>query len=252
MPSVLIFGGSGQVARLITKELIEKGDIVHSVIRNPAQSESLIQLGAKPVVQSVEDSSVAELTSMLKKISPDVIIWSAGAGGSTTSERTRKVDYEAAVKSFDAAAAAGVKRYIMVSAADTRDRENKPVPTWYGEADKQASDMYWSVIGDYAQAKLDADRDLVTRNKERGLHYSIARPTWYGDVEGSGKIAIGKVPALSAGKIARSDVASAVVAAVYDDGTIGRAFDIAPGDTPIKDAIARVGKEGIDTFEGYY
>ena len=35
-----------------------------------------------------------------------------------------------AVKVFDATAAAGVKRFIIVSAVDIRDRENKPAPEW--------------------------------------------------------------------------------------------------------------------------
>lgn len=35
-----------------------------------------------------------------------------------------------AIKVFDATAAAGVKRFIIVSAVDIRDRENKPTPEW--------------------------------------------------------------------------------------------------------------------------
>lgn len=35
-----------------------------------------------------------------------------------------------AVKVFDATAAAGVKRFIIVSAVDIRDRENKHTPAW--------------------------------------------------------------------------------------------------------------------------
>jgi len=99
-------------------------------------------------VQSIEDSNVNDLTATIRKHSPSVVIWSAGAGGGSPA-RTKAVDHEGktnsavpcqvrymltrrigAVKVFDATAAAGVKRFIIVSAVDIRDRENKPTPEW--------------------------------------------------------------------------------------------------------------------------
>jgi hypothetical protein len=44
-------------------------------------------------VQSIEDSSVNDLTATIKKHSPNVVIWSAGAGGGSP-ERTKAVDHE--------------------------------------------------------------------------------------------------------------------------------------------------------------
>jgi hypothetical protein len=44
-------------------------------------------------VQSIEESSVNELTATIKKHSPNVVIWSAGAGGGSP-ERTKAVDHE--------------------------------------------------------------------------------------------------------------------------------------------------------------
>lgn len=62
----------------------------------------------------------------------DVVYFSAGAGGKGGAERTRMVDYEGAVKVFDAIEAVkGTKpRLIMVSAIDVRDR-SKPAPEHY-------------------------------------------------------------------------------------------------------------------------
>ena len=91
MPTVLIFGGSGKVARLLTKKLVGASYNVHSIIRNPEQSDDIKGLGATPVVQSIEEASVDDLTTTLKKVDPDIVVWAAGAGGGNP-ERTKTVD----------------------------------------------------------------------------------------------------------------------------------------------------------------
>ena len=59
-------------------------------------------------------------------------MFSAGAGGKGGAERTKKVDYEGALKVFDAIEAVQTKtpRFILVSAIDVRDR-SKPAPAHY-------------------------------------------------------------------------------------------------------------------------
>lgn len=62
----------------------------------------------------------------------DVVYFSAGAGGKGGEERTKKVDYEGALKIFDAIE--GVEesvrpRLVLVSALDVRDPET--IPTHY-------------------------------------------------------------------------------------------------------------------------
>lgn len=92
MPTALILGGSGKVARHLTTKLAASSYTIHSIIRNPAQIPDLEGLGAKPIIQSIEDSSVDELAATIKKANPDVVIWSAGAGGGNP-ERTKTVDH---------------------------------------------------------------------------------------------------------------------------------------------------------------
>lgn len=91
MPTVLIFGGSGKVARLLTKKLVGASYTVHSIIRNPEQSDDIKGLGATPIVQSIEEASVDELTTTLKRVDPNIVVWAAGAGGGNP-ERTKSVD----------------------------------------------------------------------------------------------------------------------------------------------------------------
>ncbi|EME85917.1 uncharacterized protein MYCFIDRAFT_210362 [Pseudocercospora fijiensis CIRAD86] len=250
MPTTLIFGGSGKVARHLTRLLVSEGQTVHSIIRNAAQTPEIESLGGKPIVQSIEASSIEDMIQTIKSTNPSTIIWAAGAGGGSP-ERTQKVDNEGARKSMDATAKAGVtKRYIIISAIDVRDRESRPEPEWYNDSDRERSGRVWGAIGPYMQAKFAADRDLVMNNEKRGLEYTIVRPGGLSQEAGKGRISAGKVH-LDA-MISREDVARAVVEIMKNDGTIGLAIDMVGGDTPIKDAIAEVAKNKIDSFAGRY
>lgn len=51
--------------------------------------------------------------------------------------------------------------------------------------------------------------------------------------------------------VSREDVAAVIVQCMKDTGTIGLAFDVVGGDTPISEAISQVSKQKIDTFEGF-
>ncbi|MCG3024048.1 NAD(P)H-binding protein, partial [Escherichia coli] len=75
----------------------------------------------------------------------DAVVFSAGAGGGDP-ERTNAVDYEAAVRTMQAAKQAGVNRYVMVSYARALvDVDNlDPKDSFYP----------------YAKAKHDADEYL--------------------------------------------------------------------------------------------
>ncbi|KAE9989657.1 hypothetical protein EG327_002420 [Venturia inaequalis] len=222
---------------------------VHSIIRSSSQSASLQSLGAHPIVQSIEDSSVSDLATTIRNVNPSVVIWSAGAGGGDPS-RTDTVDRKGAIKSMDATAEAGVSRYIIVSALDVRDRESKPIPEWYNDDDKARSDRVWGVIGAYMKAKLDADTELVRGNEKRKLKYTIVRPGQLTEDDGKGTVIAGKIH-LGA-PIAREDVARTVVECIKNDGTIGLAFDVVGGDEDVRKAVEGVVSGKQDTFEGYH
>ena len=64
----------------------------------------LQSIGTTPHILSIENATVPEITVFLTDTKPDVILFSAGAGGKpgdqgeAAKERTMKVDYEGAVK----------------------------------------------------------------------------------------------------------------------------------------------------------
>ncbi|KAF2764309.1 NAD(P)-binding protein [Teratosphaeria nubilosa] len=247
--NTLIFGGSGKVARHITRLLAAEGHNVYSIIRNPDQIPAIESLGGKPIVQSIECSSVDDFAQTIKENNVNAVIWSAGAGGGNP-ERTKTVDNEGAIKSFDATAKAGVKRFIMVSALDIRDRKGKPEPEWYDDDDRARSDRVWKAIGSYMEAKFTADRNLVTENGRRGLEFTIVRPGGLSEDPATGKVAAGKV---HLGRmVPREDVAGVVVECLRNQGTVGRVFDVVGGEVGIREAVEGVVRERVDTFEGRY
>jgi len=248
MPTTLIVGGSGKTARHLTRLLTTThSHTVHSLIRNADQSPSLRSLGAHPIVQSLETSSVSDLASTIRSVAPDVVVWAAGAGGGSP-ERTQSVDRDGAIKIFDACAEAGVRRFITVSAMDVRDREGKPEPEWYDEEDRGMSKRLWGAIGVYMEAKYAADRELVEGNGRRGLKWTIVRPGGLTDAEGKNTVAAGKVHLKTT--VSREDVARVVVACMQNEGTVGMAFDVVGGDVDVEEAVRKVVQDKADTFEG--
>lgn len=238
------------MARHITRLLAAEGHNVYSMIRNAEQKSDIEGIGGKPVVQSIEDSSVDDMAKTIADLKASTVIWSAGAGGKGGLDRTQAVDKDGAIRSMDATAKAGVKRYIIVSAVDVRDKENKPEPDWYNDEDRDRSNKVRSALGFYMECKFAADRSLVTDNGRRGLEYTIVRPGGLSDDPAKGAIEAGKVHLNQV--ISREDVASVVIECMKQDATKGLAFDCVGGDTPVADAIAKVAKEKIDTFEGRY
>ena len=247
--NIVLFGGSGKVSRHLTRLLASQGYSVRSIIRNASQKADIESLGGKPIVQSIEDASVDDMAKTISDAKAAAVIWSAGAGAGNPA-RTRAVDHEGAVRSMDAAAQAGVKRYIMVSAIDVRDRKNRPEPEWYNDDDRERSNRVWEAIGTYMIAKFAADRSLVVENARRGLDYTIVRPTQLTDDPGQGKIAAGKVRTTQ--PISREDVAAVVLECLKQDGTKGLAIDCVGGDATIADTIAEVVEGRLDAFEGRY
>ncbi|MGV7904346.1 NAD(P)H-binding protein, partial [Mycobacterium kansasii] len=82
-----------------------RGDAVTSWIRNPEHAADVATTGAKPLVLDVEHASREEIAAALA--GADAVVFSAGAGGGNP-DRTYAVDRDAAIRSVQAAEAAGV------------------------------------------------------------------------------------------------------------------------------------------------
>jgi nucleoside-diphosphate-sugar epimerase len=254
MTTALIFGGNGKTARQLTTILLDAKTphTIFSVIRDPKQIPDLEAIGAKPIVQDISTGTEADFLEIIERTRPDVLVWAAGGKDPKSAEA---VDRDGAIRAMNALAKATVttKRYIVISALDVRDRENKPVPDWYTEADEKLSERMWGVIGPIMRAKLAADTELRVGNAARKLNYTIVRPGGLTEGRGTGKLRAGKVGVI--GMITREDVARVIYAALHNKKTHGLAFDVlGPTDesSTIEDEVSRVAENHEDTFEGYY
>jgi dTDP-4-dehydrorhamnose reductase len=82
---VLLLGGHGKIAQLLTPLLLKRTWTVTSVIRSQEQVPTIERLGAgqpgklNVLVRSIEDvTSQEDATSILNEVKPDYIAWSAG------------------------------------------------------------------------------------------------------------------------------------------------------------------------------
>ncbi|MHA6669572.1 SDR family oxidoreductase [Homoserinimonas sp. A447] len=216
MSRIVIVGGHGKVALRLARMLADRGDEVTSLIRNPGHAAEVAEHGATPVVADVEALSAEELSTHFA--GHEAVVWSAGAGGGDP-ERTYAVDRDAAIRSMEAAASAGVKRYVMVSYLGARaDHGVDPQNSFFA----------------YAEAKAAADDHL----RQTDLDWTILGPGGLTLDAGTGLIAVGYE--LQGGKVSREDVAAVAAAVLGDGGTIGQTIPFVGGDTPIGEALARL------------
>lgn len=117
MTRIAIIGGHGKVALKLSRLLADQGHAVTSFFRNPDHAADVEATGARPSVFDVEKATTEDMVAALR--GHDAVVWSAGAGGGNPA-RTYAVDRDAAIRSMDAAAEAGVDRYVMVSYIGSR------------------------------------------------------------------------------------------------------------------------------------
>ncbi|MCX6502318.1 MAG: SDR family oxidoreductase [Microbacterium sp.] len=215
MSRILVFGGHGKVALYLERLLAARGDDVTAVIRNPDHEAEVAATGAVPVVLDIETLDVDALTNLVA--ANDAIVWSAGAGGGSA-ERTYAVDRDGAIRSMDAARAAGVRRYVMVSWIGSKPDHGIP-----------ENDAFFA----YADAKLAADEHL----RASGLDATILGPGTLTLEDATGLI---EIDPQGRGEVPRADVAAVIAAVLADDTTIGRTIRFGSGDTPIVEALRAV------------
>lgn len=209
---VFVVGANGQIGKTIV-QLLKESDTheVRAMVRKQEQAEVFEQDGVETKVADLE-GTVDEIAAAASGC--DAVIFTAGSGGHTGPDKTLLIDLDGAVKTVEAAKKAGIDRFIIVSALQAHRREN------WNEA-----------IRPYYVAKHYADKEV----EASGLTYTIVRPGGLRNEEGTGKVTIGENLERSA--IPREDVARTVVAALDEENTFNRAFDLVSGDTPIKEAL---------------
>jgi uncharacterized protein YbjT (DUF2867 family) len=216
---IVIAGGHGKIALILERLLSARGDSVAGFIRNPAQVADLAATGATALLVDLEKASVDDVAAQLG--GADAVVFAAGAGPGSGAARKETVDRDAAILLADAAEAAGVGRYVMISSM---------------AADPQAT-ADDEVFQAYLRAKGVADEAIRSRP---GLNWTIVRPGALTDDAGTGRVTVAE--SADRGSIPREDVAAVLVAVLDEPGTAGRTFDVVSGDTSIAEAVAALAR----------
>lgn len=213
MTHIFIVGGAGQIARLMTPQLIANGNRVSSLYRHDEQHDQLADLGATPVKGDLTQISVQDMAVMMEDV--QTVVFAAGAGGAGE-ELTKAVDGEGFEKTVAAAKEAGVKRIYLISV--------------FPEAGRTAD--LGEGFENYMRIKKMADVHLV----RSGLEFVIIRPGTLGDDAGTGKVAAGL--AVPYGTIQRADVASFIAETIATPQIVNTIIELAPGEDPIPVAVS--------------
>lgn len=216
---VVIAGGHGQIALILERLLSARGESAAGFIRNPAQVGDLEAAGAEGLVVDLEKASVDEVAGHLR--GADAVVFAAGAGPGSGAARKDTVDRDAAILLADAAEAAGVDRYVMVSAM---------------AADPQAT-ANDEVFQAYLRAKGVADEAIRSRS---GLKWTIVRPGALTNEAATGRVTVAE--STGRGSVPRADVAAVLVAVLEEPSTAGHSFDLISGETPIAEAVAALAR----------
>ena len=211
---VLIAGAHGKTARHLTRMLVEDGHEVRGLVRKEEQTGDVEADGAEAVLVDLEAEEVeGRLGDAVKGC--DAVVFAAGAGPGSGDERKETMDYGGAAKLVEAAERNEARRYLMLSAMGAADPEAGP-----------------EAMRPYLRAKARADERLQSSS----LDYTVIRPGSLTEDGGTGAIEAAEKLGRR-GEIPREDVARTFAAALEDENTYHKTFEILAGEVPIREAL---------------
>ena len=208
---VIVIGANGKTATRVVS-LLKENDVHEPVamIRNLEQRAKFDDLGVATVLADLE----YPIDNAIKGC--DAIIFAAGSGGQTGKDKTVLVDHIGAIRSMVAAQVHGAHRYVMLSSIN---------------ADENST----SKIAHYHKAKAMADHHLM----DTDLDWTIICPGGLRDDEGKGLVSVSE-KTHQEGITTRDNLATALVACLDLDNTIGKRFSLLEGETPMLNALRSV------------
>jgi len=217
--NVVIAGGHGQIALLLAKRLTAQKHAVASLVRDPDHTADVRAAGATASVVDLETASIAEVAAQLD--GADAAVFAAGAGPGSTAERKDTVDRGAALLLADAAAKAGVRRYLLVSSTGVD-----------AEPDPERGEV-WAA---YIAAKKAAE-DAI--RADPNLDATILRPGKLTDEPATGKVLLAPPP-VDRSEVTRDDTAAVLVALLEAPGTAGKTLELRGGYQDVAAAVAEM------------
>jgi uncharacterized protein YbjT (DUF2867 family) len=212
---VAVAGAHGNIAMRLIGLLTAEGEPVVGLIRNPEHAADVSRQGADSVVCDLEHAPLDDIEAAIQGV--DAVVFAAGAGPGSGAERKLSMDRDGAIKLLAAAEAAGVQRYVIVSAVGAED----PPP---GE----------EIFNVYLRAKAEADAAV----KASPLDWTIVRPGRLTDEPGTGRVRLAIEP--FRGEISRDDIAAVLARVLSDPRATGLVLYVNSGDDTIEEALEQV------------
>jgi nucleoside-diphosphate-sugar epimerase len=220
---ISIVGGHGQIARILSRKLVERGHAVRGLVRSQDQFDDLRNDGSEPELCDVEAAGESDIDEALA--GSDVVVFAAGAGPDSGPERKRSLDRDGAVKSVESAVRIGAERFVIVSSMGADD-----------PPDASDDNDSFSV---YLRAKHDADAAARAASDRSDLEYTIVRPGKLTDDEATGTVQLAEHA--DRAEIPRSDVAEVLAELIHSGSGKGATFEVVSGSTAIADAVRSLG-----------
>lgn len=203
---VFVFGGSEGVGEHVFKRLAAEGHETVTVAETDNRAEALRMLGATDVIVSKKNKNFTGGIG-----GSDAIIYIAGSSFGAGEDQEILVDYEAVVKSLEEAQRQETGRVVYLS----------PVRTDESEESKETG-------GKYKAEEWIRKSELI---------YTIIRTAKKVSKPGKGTIKAAETIAEDDDEIPHEDVAAVLVAAIDNQNTFRKSFDITEGRSSIKDAL---------------
>jgi len=210
MKRTLIIGASGQIGKQLTQMLLDGSNVVTAMVRDRKKLADL----SGDTIKIVE----ADLTKDFGHVFEDCsqVIFVAGSGGDTSTEKTVTIDLWGARKAIDYAKQYHVEHFLMVSSIGA-DAPSE------GPANMQP----------YLVAKHIADEHLM----RSGLRYTILRPGSLTNDQAKGKFSSSRPTESDDAVITRADVASAFACLANSNIDKNRTIELFNGDESLTSAL---------------
>ncbi|HJE45777.1 NAD(P)-binding oxidoreductase [Levilactobacillus namurensis] len=202
-----MIGAQGRIGKLVVEKLLKTDLVPIAGVHHQVEEADTAAVESRVIdVQGTVTAIQQQLSGV------DAIVFTAGGG--------MLIDLDGKVKVAQAAEKAGVSRFVLVSAGGIQHFHDDQRLAWMDEFEEYSASMYYS--------------DMFILNSR--LDYTIIRPEHLIDTPGNGLVRLGEY--LPHHNVSRANVAELVVASLLDPRTIGQAFDVEDGQTPIADALA--------------
>lgn len=212
---VFLVGATGGVGQHLLPLLRDQDHPVTGLHRAPSQAAAIEAAGAAAVHGDLVDDAAPTLAAAMAGHA--TVVFTAGAGGDP--DLVDAIDHRGAVKAADAAALAGVHRFVLVSVF---------MDAWRGAESPGPG------FERYLTAKRAADVHLSASD----LDWLILRPGTLTDDPGTGRVEAGA--AVAHGSVPRADVAAVIAHAVLAPSLGRLAVEVTSGERTIGDALSRL------------